>query len=107
MEWRVHHMNAYTRRRHGADVGRFTFDDYLALFAAQGWRCLYCHAPLTHEHEIDHVVPLVRGGSNCADNLALACVPCNRAKNGKIIRPGAFVAGIPRRARSHRGLPAV
>ena len=29
---------------------------------------------------VDHIVPLARGGLNVAENLALACLGCNRAK---------------------------
>jgi len=33
---------------------------------------------------IDHIVPLSKGGRDTLDNLALACVACNRAKGDKI-----------------------
>jgi 5-methylcytosine-specific restriction endonuclease McrA len=33
--------------------------------------------------EIDHVVPLSKGGSNDLSNLVTACKPCNQAKRGK------------------------
>ena len=47
------------------------------------YRCEYC---LIHEddagfpHQIDHVVSRKHGGSSGFNNLAYACVPCNRNK---------------------------
>lgn len=41
--------------------------------------CAYCGAkeiPL----QVEHIVPVARGGSNRVSNLALACEPCNQAK---------------------------
>lgn len=49
------------------------------VFFRDDWRCGYCG---TREgpHEIDHMTPLSRGGSNHDDNLVLACRKCNRSK---------------------------
>lgn len=47
------------------------------------WRCEYC---LIHEddagyqHEIDHVVSRKHGGPSTLENLAYACMVCNRFK---------------------------
>ena len=35
---------------------------------------------LVEAYHVDHVVPLMRGGSNDPDNICLACKPCNLAK---------------------------
>ncbi len=54
--------------------------------------CAYCGAkdvPL----EVEHIVPKSRGGSSRGSNLALACVPCNRAKSNLDIRE--FLADKP------------
>ena len=48
-----------------------------------GRRCEYCLLPQAvtlHRHEPDHIVPLQHGGVTDADNLALACLRCNRYK---------------------------
>jgi len=34
--------------------------------------------------EIEHIVPLSKGGANDEDNLWLACPICNRHKSGKV-----------------------
>lgn len=49
---------------------------------AQG-RCAYCHAPVEmgiSTFEIDHIIPLSKGGKTTLDNLCLACPHCNRHK---------------------------
>jgi hypothetical protein len=47
-------------------------------------RCEYCRLRQRHfrlwKHQIEHIVPRKHGGSDALDNLALACVRCNRSK---------------------------
>lgn len=42
-----------------------------------GAACAYCGEPAT---EVDHVVPLRRGGVDEESNLVPACKPCNLGK---------------------------
>lgn len=46
----------------------------------QGGLCAYCETPLNNGYDVDHMIPLVRGGCNDWTNLALACATCNRRK---------------------------
>lgn len=49
--------------------------------------CEYCHTSERWQYvrfTIDHVIPLVRGGTEELDNLALACFHCNRRKAAKL-----------------------
>lgn len=67
----------------GAD-GTHTRQDLENLFAAQRGRCALCRTKLMPDNaEVDHIVPLARGGSNGANNLQYLCLPCNRAKGSK------------------------
>jgi len=53
---------------------------------AQG-RCEYCLLPQTavvHPHEPDHIIPVQHGGETEIENLALACMRCNRYKGPNI-----------------------
>ena len=45
--------------------------------------CEYCFAPedIIVSMQIDHVVPMAKGGETTFENLCLACVPCNRTKS--------------------------
>lgn len=50
-------------------------------------RCGYCLSPqylVMARLEIEHIIPLARGGSNEEENLWLACPICNRYKGDKI-----------------------
>ena len=50
-------------------------------------RCEYCLMPQSacaFEHEPDHVVPIQHGGKTEVDNLALACLRCNRRKGPNV-----------------------
>jgi hypothetical protein len=50
-------------------------------------RCEYCLLPQAmalHRHEPDHIVPRQHGGETQEDNLALACVRCNRYKGPNV-----------------------
>lgn len=44
--------------------------------------CRYCGSQVEPLH-CDHIVPLIQGGTNDADNLATACASCNREKSGR------------------------
>lgn len=47
--------------------------------------CHWCRTGLTIKTvTIDHVVPLLRGGSNADDNLVISCEPCNKEKGHEI-----------------------
>ena len=48
-----------------------------------GHRCEYCHAPeavFNLPLEVEHIVPIARGGEDTAVNWALACRACNLYK---------------------------
>ncbi len=49
--------------------------------------CEYCHTSERWQYvrfTIDHVVPVIEGGVETLDNLALACFHCNRRKSSKL-----------------------
>lgn len=76
----------YVRNRRirmlGAD-GEHTKEDIYALFAGQNGRCAACVNDIATGYHVDHVMPLVLGGSNWPDNLQLLCAPCNLSKGSK------------------------
>ena len=65
--------------------GRHLAADIQELLEEQGWMCVYCHEPLDDFWEIDHILPISRGGGDQTDNLAIACRPCNRSKGAKLL----------------------
>ncbi len=48
--------------------------------ARQRWRCDACGGLLSAVHEIDHITPLWRGGTNDASNLHALCRECHGRK---------------------------
>lgn len=54
-----------------------------SLVSRDGPECFYCGA--STETEIDHVVPVTRGGPGAWWNLVLACMPCNRSKHDLLL----------------------
>ena len=54
--------------------------------AVAGNRCGYCLSPqhlVMARLEIEHIIPLAKGGSNAEANLWVACPICNRYKSDK------------------------
>jgi 5-methylcytosine-specific restriction protein A len=46
----------------------------------QGWHCGHCHTQLDFTYEIDHIIPLFRGGTNDSRNLIALCRNCHGKK---------------------------
>jgi len=58
----------------------------LVVSRAEG-RCEYYLMPQSasaYEHEPDHIIPIQHGGETKSDNLALACLRCNRRKGPNV-----------------------
>jgi 5-methylcytosine-specific restriction endonuclease McrA len=55
-----------------------------ALFARDGWRCVYCGTS-TARLTLDHVVPRSRGGESTWENVVTACAPCNLRKGNRTL----------------------
>lgn len=64
-------------------VGFHTIADIQAMLFSQGGKCAGCKANAVSKLEVDHIVPLSRGGSEWPDNLQLLCRPCNASKGAK------------------------
>jgi 5-methylcytosine-specific restriction endonuclease McrA len=54
-----------------------------AIMKLQKNACFYCGAK--ENIEIDHIVPISKGGRNSEGNLISACVACNRSKGAKFL----------------------
>jgi 5-methylcytosine-specific restriction endonuclease McrA len=55
-------------------------------------RCAYCGAPA---EEIDHVIPLSKGGAHSPSNVVPACSPCNGSKHDKLLLDWVLAGGPP------------
>ncbi len=56
----------------------------LSIIFESAGRCGYCGKSLVgQDFEIEHIIPVSKGGRNSNDNLAVVCPNCNRAKSEK------------------------
>ena len=58
-------------------------DIFNKLIKKYNGKCAYCGQICIEKYHIDHKIPLVKGGGNEFENLALSCPRCNLSKNDK------------------------
>lgn len=66
----------------------------LQKWKRQSKRCTYCPRPAD---TVDHVLPLVRGGTNHEGNLTPCCRPCNSSKSGYMLAEWRHSKRLPPR----------
>jgi len=82
-------VKAHQHKRRSLKVnaaGAFSAEDIMSLFDAQDGKCNnpYCRTELTESNkELDHIVPISKGGSNFPSNLQWLCGSCNASKKDK------------------------
>lgn len=69
------------RAKRKAVPGKFTAAEWRAKLAEFGGCCAFCGTNVNIQ--IDHIVPLARGGSNAIDNIQPLCKLCNSRKGAK------------------------
>lgn len=85
--------DARHRARKLAADGKYSVTDILDHYDTQSGLCGYCGIRLYGKYDVDHYIPLTRGGSNYPDNLILACPSCNRSKNNKLFEEWVLIRG--------------
>jgi len=78
-----------------ASSNAFTKADVERQYEAQDGRCYYCETEVGHKYHVDHYIPLLKGGSNDAENIVIACPACNMSKGSKM--PDEFLAKLKRK----------
>ena len=71
--------NAICRVERGKVTNRLRF----AIYARDGYRCRNC-GRRTDDLEIDHIIPIAKGGKSTYDNLQTLCPRCNKKKGADI-----------------------
>lgn len=54
------------------------------IFARDGYACRTCGSP--DRLQLDHIVPLARGGRSERGNLQTLCQPCNGSKGARVLQ---------------------
>lgn len=85
------------KRSNGGGALLISERDWARMLLAYRHRCAYCGGGAGEVLEIEHVVPLSRGGRHSIGNVVPACMKCNRTKNDRLLIEWRL--GIPRRIR--------
>ena len=82
---------ACTHKARAEKIGAKIGDTAAILIWLNGWRteapvaCHYCKKVSTGtDMEIDHVIPMSKGGPHDLSNLVVCCKPCNCSKYNKL-----------------------
>jgi hypothetical protein len=95
----VFHLEKAMNRKKAPNRSKVREGLRLRVLERDGFACRYCHrfdVPL----EVDHVIPVAKGGKTEFDNLVASCEECNRGKAVK-----AFEV-LPTVEKGFEGLPA-
>lgn len=77
----------YTLRRRArkhATKADYNSHDIEKLYNSQKGLCWWCGKKLNGNYEIDHRIPISRGGRDSLNNICCSCRKCNRSKNDKL-----------------------
>jgi 5-methylcytosine-specific restriction endonuclease McrA len=77
-----YHRNK-TARRKGAE-GKVSAADERAQYTRQKGLCFWCGKVVGKTYHVDHVIPLIKGGTNHPTNIVIACPTCNCSKGPKM-----------------------
>lgn len=80
----LHKHRTYQHNRRARKGGEKLSPDLAKkLYLLQRGLCACCGQKLGDDYEMDHIVPLIRGGSNTDENIQLLTATCNRRKGPK------------------------
>ena len=78
---RIYQINRVARTR--ANGGVLSRNIARLRYAEQRGLCNVCREDMGTVFDLDHIIPISRGGPNTDENIQLLCPPCNRRKGAK------------------------
>lgn len=88
--WNMRATKVNERCQKKGVYGLIVGEDLLDAYNKQDRRCYFCHRKLDDDFHIDHIVPISRGGTNVANNIAITCDYCNLHKSNNIFDEKEF-----------------
>lgn len=82
MQARIHDAKRRAAKRNSN--GSYTKYDVDMQYKRQKGKCFWCNKKVLNNFHIDHVIPLLRGGSNDSSNIVISCPTCNMKKSCKL-----------------------
>lgn len=78
----------------------FTLEERKAIHKANYGICACCGKKLTVKSmTIEHIIPLLRGGTNDFENLTILCYDCNQLKGNLLYLPNGFYSALRNKPR--------
>lgn len=100
----VKRASQHRRRVRQAMGPQHTAADELHIYALSGGMCIYCGKRTPWDRgQIEHIVPLSRGGNNGIGNLAWSCPSCNSSKKALLIVEWKYSKGARRKCQQSVG----
>lgn len=91
----IKRITSRRRSREKSAPGSFTAEDLKEQYEVQNGECFYCRVKLDGLGQVDHYLPLSKGGTNYPSNIVLACDSCNLSKGNRL--PSVFLRRLRRR----------
>lgn len=82
---RVLFSNRIRRARKFGAAGSHTFQEIQLVYQYQQGKCFHCGIEFNGKYTEDHVIPLVRGGTDYIENIVLMCRSCNSRKGTRLL----------------------
>lgn len=71
----------HKRRESKSHINAATFKEVTQWLLEQPKKCSYCWRDCHKDYQLDHIVPLSKGGTHTIDNFTIACPTCNNSKH--------------------------
>ena len=85
---RINRKNTAGRRRARLKMAPFEKISPSEVYISHSGVCGICHKPVSDkEFEIDHIIPIAKGGGHIRSNVQPAHRPCNKRKGARAPRP--------------------